>query len=227
MNKKLKIRICIDLLITLLLFGLMARQLIGESVHEWIGAAMFILWIIHHILNRRWYLHLFKGKYTLLRTLQTIINLALLICMLCLMAAAIVLSQEVFAFLPISGGISIARPLHVFCAFWCFTLMSLHLGLYWHMILQMIKQTTGIQCSKKMTYALRTMACLIAVYGVYAIIVNELSSYLFLTSSFVYYDFEKPIVLFFLEYAAIMGLFIFLAYYGSKALTLKRKTKIQ
>ena len=188
---------------------------------------MFILWIVHHILNRRWYLHLFKGKYTLLRTLQTIINLALLICMLCLMAAAIVLSQEVFAFLPISGGISIARPLHVFCAFWCFTLMSLHLGLHWHMILQIIRQTTGIQCSKKMTYVLRTMACLIAVYGVYAIIVNELSSNLFLTSSFVYYDFEKPIVLFFLEYAAIMGLFIFLAYYGSKALTLKIKTKIQ
>ena len=41
MNRKIKITI--DILMTVLLLILMARQLTGNTVHEWIGAAMFIL----------------------------------------------------------------------------------------------------------------------------------------------------------------------------------------
>ena len=44
----------------------------------------------------------------------------------------------------------------------------------------------------------------IALYGLYAFIKNQLLSYLFLTTSFVFFDFERPAVLFFTEYLAIM-----------------------
>ena len=40
----------------------------------------------------------------------------------------------------------------------------------------------------------------IALYGLYAFIKNQLLSYLFLTTSFVFFDFERPAVLFFTEY---------------------------
>jgi hypothetical protein len=41
---------------------------------------------------------------------------------------------------------------------------------------------------------------------------------MFLTSSFVFFDFERPVLLFFTEYIAIMGLLVFLAHYTSKGI---------
>ena len=60
---KKKIQLIIDISMTLLLPLLMAYSLIGEAFHEVVGIAMFVLFIVHHILNRKWYGALFKGKY--------------------------------------------------------------------------------------------------------------------------------------------------------------------
>lgn len=61
-------------------------------------------------------------------------------------------------------------------------------------------------------------AVFIAGYGVYAIGKNQILSYLFLKSHFVFFDFEKPAWLFFIEYMAIMGFFVFVAHYSSKGI---------
>ncbi len=226
MKKKFICKIVIDMTMTVLLLFLMARQLTGDFAHEWLGAAMFVLWIAHHILNRSWYSHLFKGKYTSVRILQTVTDFAVLISMLGLMMSGIILSREVFAFLPISRGIALARSLHVLSAFWGFVLMALHLGLHWNMILGVVRKATGPVSSKATWVILRMAAVLIAGYGFYAFLKNQFLSYMFLISSFVFFDFERPVLLFFTEYIAIMGLFIFLAHYASKGaqrLTGKRK----
>lgn len=218
MKKKLIGKIVVDIIMTVLLLFLMARQLTGDLAHEWLGAGMFILWIVHHILNRNWYSHLFKGKYTPVRILQTVTNFAVLLSMLGLMVSGMILSREVFAFLPISGGIALARPLHVLSGFWGFVLMALHLGLHWNMILGMVRKATGSAASGRMQKLLPIAAVLIAGYGLYAFLKNQFLSYMFLTSSFVFFDFERPVLLFFTEYIAIMGLFIFLAHYVSKGI---------
>ncbi len=217
MKKKFVFKIAVDMVMTVLLLFLMARQLTGDSAHEWLGAGMLILWIAHHILNRSWYSHLFKGKYTPIRILQTVTNFAVLLSMLGLMVSGIILSREVFGFLPVSGGIALARPLHVLSAFWGFVLMALHLGLHWNMILGMVRKATGPVTSKPRRILLRVAAALVAGYGLYAFLKNQFLSYMFLTSSFVFFDFERPVLLFFTEYMAIMGLFVFLGHYVSKA----------
>lgn len=217
MKKKFVFKIAVDMVMTVLLLFLMARQLTGDSAHEWLGAGMLILWIAHHILNRGWYSHLFKGKYTPIRILQTVTNFAVLLSMLGLMVSGIILSREVFGFLPVSGGIALARPLHVLSAFWGFVLMALHLGLHWNMILGMVRKATGPVTSKPRRILLRIAAALVAGYGLYAFLKNQFLSYMFLSSLFVFFDFERPVLLFFTEYIAIMGLFIFLGHYVSKA----------
>lgn len=230
MKKKFICKIIIDMIMTVLLLFLMARQLTGDSAHEWLGAGMLILWIAHHILNRSWYSHLFKGKYTSARILQTVTNFAVLISMLGLMVSGIILSREVFAFPPISGGIALARPLHVLSAFWGYVLMALHLGLHWNMILSMRRKAVGPVSSKPLRILLRIAAALVAGYGLYAFLKNQFLSYMFLMSSFVFFDFERPVLLFFTEYIAIMGLFIFLAHYTSKGiqrLTGRRKKFVE
>ena len=47
-------KVTVDVVMTVLLMLLMAFELIGRAAHEWIGIAMFALFILHHILNRRW-----------------------------------------------------------------------------------------------------------------------------------------------------------------------------
>lgn len=217
MKKKFVFKIAVDMVMTVLLLFLMARQLTGDSAHEWLGAGMLILWIAHHILNRSWYSHLFKGKYTPIRILQIVTNFAVLLSMLGLMVSGIILSREVFGFLPVSGGIALARPLHVLSAFWGFVLMALHLGLHWNMILGIIRKAAGPITSKPLRIILRIAAVMIAGYGLYAFLKNQFLSYMFLSSLFVFFDYERPVLLFFTEYMAIMGLFIFLGHYVSKA----------
>ena len=53
----------VDVCMTVLLLCLMAYQVTGEVLHEWIGMGMTALVVIHQILNRKWYSAIFKGKY--------------------------------------------------------------------------------------------------------------------------------------------------------------------
>ena len=54
-------------MMTAALLLLMAYELVGETAHEWIGTGMFLLFILHHFLNRKWIKNLTRGRYTLLR----------------------------------------------------------------------------------------------------------------------------------------------------------------
>ena len=93
-------KLTVDMLMTLGLLFLMGYQLWGEAAHEWAGAAMLVLFIVHHMLNFGWYRKLFRGKYHVMRALTGVVDLVLLVAMLCLMASGIMMSRHVFAFLP-------------------------------------------------------------------------------------------------------------------------------
>ena len=58
-----RLRVTLDIAMTVLMPLLMAYSLIGETFHEIIGTLIFILFIIHHVLNRKWSGALFKGRY--------------------------------------------------------------------------------------------------------------------------------------------------------------------
>ena len=73
MKQKTILKIVVDIGMTVMLLFLMAYELIGEAAHEWIGIGMFVVVIIHHILNRKWSRSVFKGKYTLFRVWQTVL----------------------------------------------------------------------------------------------------------------------------------------------------------
>ena len=57
------IKMIADVCMTVLLLCLMAYQVTGEVLHEWFGIGMTAVLILHHILNRKWYAALFKGRY--------------------------------------------------------------------------------------------------------------------------------------------------------------------
>lgn len=51
MKPKMIIKLITDIAMTASLLLLMTYGLIGEAAHEWIGVAIFVLFILHHILN--------------------------------------------------------------------------------------------------------------------------------------------------------------------------------
>lgn len=123
-------KILVDVLMTVVLLFLMGYQLWGEAAHEWAGAGMLILFLAHHFLNRHWYTNLFKGRFTSMRIFQICVDMLLLIAMLAQMYSGIAMSRYVFAFLPVDGGMALARRLHILGAYWGYILMSVHLGLH-------------------------------------------------------------------------------------------------
>ena len=76
------IKIFVDICMSALFLLLMSYHLLDDAPHEWIGAAVFLLFSAHNILNYRWYKNLFKGKYTAVRLMQTETNLLLWVTML-------------------------------------------------------------------------------------------------------------------------------------------------
>ena len=51
--KKKNVKIIIDILMIAALPVLMAYSLVGETLHEIVGTGMLVLFITHHILNRK------------------------------------------------------------------------------------------------------------------------------------------------------------------------------
>lgn len=217
MKPKMKIKMGIDASMTVLLLLLMAYQITGQELHEWFGIGMLVLFLLHNILNIRWYGNLFKGKYTLLRVMQVIINFSVLASMLCLGFSGIVMSRHVFAELPIHGPMATARTMHLAASYWGFVLMSIHLGFHWSMILGMFGRLWGrTKMPAAFTWLLRFIAVFIAGYGAYCFHKENIVSYMFLKQEFVFFDFERSAVSVFTEYISMMGFWVFISFYAMK-----------
>ena len=217
MRPKQIAEIVTDILMTGILLLLMAYSLVGEAAHEWLGIGMFVLFVAHHVLNSRWSRNLRKGKYTPFRILQTVLVVLALASMPGSVVSGIVLSRHALSFLPITGGQSWARTLHMLSAYWGFVFISLHLGLHWSMMMGMAKRLFKNPSTAR-TWAARIIGLTIAVYGVYAFEKRENGSYMFLKNQFVFFDFDEPLVFFLLDYIAVMGLFVFIGHYLSEGI---------
>lgn len=222
MPKKLICKITIDILMLAAMPVLMAYMLAGEMLHEWLGAGIFVLFILHHILNCQWIKNIFHGKYTVSRSIKTIVNVLILCMIIGLAYSGIVLSRHVFADLDIHASRAFARKIHMFCSYWGFVLMSLHFGFHWDMFLGIAGKLTK-KISVMRTFILRVLASAIAVYGINVFVKREIGSYMLMKIQFVFFDMEESFLKFILDYLAIMGLFAVVGYYIMYALKLIKK----
>ena len=209
MNVK-TMRIAVDAAMTVLLLFLMAYMQTGQQAHEWLGTAELLLFIGHHILNRAWLKNVLRGRYTLYRVVQTALSAALLLTMLGSMVSGIIMSQYVFAALPRFGSLMTARLVHLACGYWGFVLMSVHLGFHW-----------GMMARRLPTRAVRPaqlLAAVVALYGGYAFVKNDIVSYLFLRTQFAFFDASQSFTAFFAEYVSMLVLWAWIGYYASKLL---------
>lgn len=199
MNKLNKIRLPLDIMMTLVSIVLMGGNYLfpADIVHEILGVALFVLWAIHIFLNRRWYGAIFKGKYNPYRIMQTVINCCILICTIILMISGIILSNHLFTFLNIQSGLGFARIAHLLSSHWYYLFMSLHIGLHMGRLFQNV-------AAKILPRIFIALTCL---YGLYAFIARGVWKYLVLKQQFFFFDLERGYILFAMDYISIIILF--------------------
>lgn len=246
MTKTQRLRMTIDITMTILSIILMGGNHLfpAELVHEILGVALFVLWVVHIILNRRWYASLaqasklitstnandrrsysalFRGKCNPYRVMQTIINCCILICTIFLMISGIILSNHLFTFLNIQNGLGFARIAHLLASHWYYLFMSMHIGLHVGMIFGNKGTSTsagpstgsGISRTAIIPRILLALAC---AYGFYAFIVRGVWKYLILQQQFFFFDLERGYILFAIDYISIIILFATISHFIAKLL---------
>jgi hypothetical protein len=208
-------RLIMDLAMTVLVLFALAFRMTGEAAHEWAGIAVFVLFAIHTVLNRKWYKWIFNGEYHWRRALNTVVNLLLCVTMAALMTSGLLLSRVAFPVNP-PGGM-FARQLHAVAAYWGFILIAIHVGMHWGMIINVMgKMRGGFGTSRIRTTTLRVLAALVFACGMAASFDRGMGAKLFLGFSFDYWDPNRPAILFFSANLAIMGLYIGATHYIMK-----------
>lgn len=210
MNKLNKIRLPLDIMMTLVSIVLMGGNFLfpAEIVHEILGVGLFVLWSVHIFLNRRWYSAIFRGKYNPYRIMQTVINCGILICTIFLMISGIILSNQLFTFLNIQSGLGFARIAHLLSSHWYYLFMSLHIGLHMGRLFQNV-------AAKILP---RILLVLTSLYGLYSFIDRGVWKYLVLKQQFFFFDLERGYILFTMDYISIIILFATISHFIAKLL---------
>lgn len=227
MAGKTKIYMGIDLSMLVLLPCLMAYSLIGETAHEWMGIAIFLLFLIHHGLNAYWHSNLLKGRYSVMRGLEAAVDILMFTGIVLQGFSGFLMSRYVFAFIKGRSGMIFARAVHMLCAYWLFVLMSVHLGFHGSRILQMAGRLTHQDKATRLrTLTARIIAMVVCCYGAYALWKRQVGSYLFMRIQFAFFDYTESVIWFLLDYFAIMCLFAIVGYYLKSGLIKLQKRKV-
>ena len=209
------IRKIVDMIMGILFIVMMGYHITGNKVHEILGIVTFVFFIIHNILNIKWYKTIFKGKYNFRRILTLVVNVLLLIAMLGMIISGIMISNT-FSFLNIPTTM-FGRSLHMVSTSCGFILMSIHVGLHLNIIL--------LKLNKKMKdstfeYIYYLIILMLAIYGLYTFINDGLWKDMLLLSKFKFFDYEQSPFIFYLGQVGILLFISFLVYIP---LDLKRK----
>ena len=195
----------------------MAYNFTGNMFHELIGISLFILFIVHNILNRRWYQTIFRGKMNVRRILNITVNILLLVMMVVLMISAMPISRIIFAFIHIQNNGLIARQIHTLAAYWGLILMAIHLGMHWGMVMGGVRKMIGITGRSRIrTIVLQVFAVIIVVHGVQASFDRNVGSKLILYSTFDIWNSDESVIKLFFDYLSIVGIYICGTYYVLK-----------
>ena len=208
-----KIRMPLDILMTLVSIVLMGGAYLfpADIVHEILGVTLFVLWVMHIALNRRWYGAVFRGQFNGRRVMQTVINCGILVCVIFLIISGIILSNHIFTFLGIETGLGFARTAHLLASHWYYMFMSLHIGMHVEMV---VRARPFNRLREHGVF--RIVIILISLYGIYAFIIRGIWRYLILQQPFFFLDLERGYILFALDYISIIILLATIIHYLNK-----------
>ncbi len=218
--KRIAMRIT-DIIMTGNLLFLMALQVTQQFAHEWLGIAMTVLFIVHHIMNYKYYKTIFKGKYNFLRVFQLLICVLLFLSFIATAVSGMAMSRYATPFMKGIMKASDARKLHMAFSYWSFVLMGVHIGLHFGLITAKLpKGVFRIVSAVIMTS--------ISVWGFMLFLDANIFDYMFMQTHFAFLDYSKSSWLVITENFAMLISWAFMTYLLSlfvRALTTKKQKK--
>ena len=185
---KKKVKIIIDVIMYAIFIYLMGYRLLWNlNIHAILGITLFVLFIIHHILNYKWYKSILKGKYNFQRILLTSIDVLLLIAMIFMIISAILLSGAVTTISKIPMT-ETARVMHIVSTAWGFVLMTIHVGL--HLKNLFIKLGNKFK-NTNFEYCYYFVIIILLVFGAYSFIKSNLWCDMFMIDRVFLMNFNK------------------------------------
>ena len=205
-----KIKRIIDIFMTLILIPLMAYQVTGETMHEWLGVSMVTIVIVHQVLNRKWYVGIFKGNYNSYRILSIIIDVLLIISFALTSISGISMSNHAVPFLYNMINVNTARVMHLAFSYWAFILMGLHIGMHVNVM--------AVKIPNNVKKVLAIIFTIISGYGFYLFFKSGIINYITFKTHFAFLDYEKAAPLVFLENVLMIIFFAFVGHSISNAI---------
>ena len=182
-KKNSAIKRAVDVVLTALLLSLMAYQMTGEVLHEWLGIGITVLLIVHHILNRKWYGAIIKGRYTPFRIAVPSVNTLLLVSIVLTALSGMAMSGHAVPFMYGIISVMTARKLHLAMSYWSFILMGAYIGFH-------IRAMTARLGDKGKT-VFRVILTAFSGVGLWLFLKSGFVNYIFFITHFAFLDYTK------------------------------------
>ena len=172
-----------DAALLLLFLAALAYTWTGYALHVWAGWLWLAAVVLHGVLNKNWYLGIFRGAYSPRRVFILTLNMLLWICTAGLFVSGLYMACGA---LNVTQA-ALMRQIHASCAWWLFLLCAAHAGLHGR-ILANARQKIPFLRRRAGKYTLRAAALLFAAWGALGFIRLRLWDKLFFESSFGFWD---------------------------------------
>ena len=207
----------VDVVLTVLLLLLMAFQVTGDVLHEWLGMAMTATLVLHHILNRKWYKSVFKGKYTPYRIAITAVNTLLLVSIALTALSGMSMSGHAVPFMYGLINVMTARELHLAMSYWSFILMGIHIGLH------MKVMTAKLPDKGKIVF--KSVLTGVSGAGLWLFLKSGIVNYITFSTHFAFLDYTAAKWIIILQNFAMLLFFVLIGYAVSEVTQKNRDKK--
>jgi hypothetical protein len=212
----LRSRLTLDLVSAGLLLLAMGYHWKGNAFHEFVGTGMFGLVVAHNVYNRRWWGALAKPRSVRRGALHTGLALVLLGAMLALLVTSVMISETLLTgFLRLDSFT--ARQVHGFVGYWVLTLVAVHIGLRWALIMGAIRNFLKVfPQSRPRVVMLRAAAAVILAAGVHSAMALGILPKLMFQTSLDWWNFEESAFGFFAHCMLFASALMVVAHFGSR-----------
>ncbi len=176
-----KFKIILDIIMTILMIILMKISITGLKFHEIIGIIIFFLFIIHKILNYKYFKSLIKNfsKIKLKQKVIIILDITLFIFITLIILSGIFISKYLFSFFSIKSITNI-KQLHTFFSWWTLIIISIHIGFHIQQILSVLKGKLSLFKTKTIKYFIFLVYLIFAISGIMSLSKYSIYNKLFL-----------------------------------------------
>lgn len=153
----MKKKLYLDVILLVIMLLLMNYNFTGGFLHEFLGIAIFILFIWHNVKNFKWITaitkNIMKGKVNSKILTNYIVDVILWISLILVTISGIFISKSLFVFISISNQ-DIWYLIHLYSAYIFLGIIFLHVILHGKMISNFIEKNYNVENKRSMKFVL-------------------------------------------------------------------------